>query len=252
MILRNDLILYLNKLLAINIFNDYCPNGLQVEGKPKLNKIITGVTACQQLIDAAIDQQADAIIVHHGYFWKNENPCITGLKYKRIKALIQNKINLFAYHLPLDSHNIYGNNVQLANILGIQIDTERQSNNPTDLLFTGSLKTATPAEIFKNHIQQQLDRKPLLISGGDHMIKTIGWCTGAAQQYIEEAKTHGLDAFISGEISENTVHFAREAGIHYFAAGHHHTEKYGAPALGEHLADKFSLEHVFIDIPNPV
>jgi len=239
---------HINELLDINSFKDYAPNGLQVEGKAKLKKIVTGVSATQALIEAAIDADADAIVVHHGWFWEKEDPRIVGMKYKRLKLLMQHDISLLGYHLPLDAHPELGNNAQLANRLDIQIEDVIDEQGVGNY---GRLKEYVSLEDFGNRIEKSLDRKPLLISGGDHAIRRVGWCTGGAQNWISKAADAGVDAFISGEISEHTVHVARESGLHYIAAGHHATERYGVKALGEAVAAELGLVCEFIDIDNP-
>jgi dinuclear metal center YbgI/SA1388 family protein len=240
---------YCNELLHIDAFSDYCPNGLQVQGGPDVECVVTGVTASQALIDAAIAHDADMVLVHHGYFWKGEDPCITGMKHRRIAALMRHNISLLAYHLPLDAHSELGNNIQLARVLGFEVDG---TLNPESIGLLGHLDTPLSLEDLGRHVGRCLNREPVLIAGGDQVIKHIGWCTGAAQSYLEQAAEAGMDAFLSGEISEQTVHAARVLGIHYIAAGHHATERYGVQALGEKLASEFSLSHHFIDIPNPV
>lgn len=239
---------YLNELLAIENFKDYGPNGLQVEGKASVNKIITGVSATQALIEAAVDHDADAILVHHGWFWKNEDPRIVGIKQRRLKVLMQNEISLLAYHLPLDAHPELGNNAQLAKLLGFHVEAVMDSQGVGNV---GHLETATSLEELGNKIESTLQRKPLLINAGNHPIQRIAWCSGGAQGWIDKAVEAGVDAFMSGEISEHTVHTARESGVHYIAAGHHATERYGVQALGEHLAGKYGLNCTFIDIDNP-
>lgn len=251
-VLRNELINYINGLLTPGLFKDYCPNGLQVEGRAEIHKIVTGVTASQQLIDQAIELQADLILVHHGFFWKGEDSCITGIKRKRIKALLENDINLLAYHLPLDAHPEVGNNAQLAALLGLTVTGGLEPDNPRSIGFVGTLPQAMSAEKFAELIEGKMKRAPLLISGGEHPIKTVAWCSGGAQGYIENAIALGVDAYFSGEISEPTVHSARENGIHYFSAGHHATERYGVQALGERLAQEFAVEHQYLEIDNPV
>ncbi|MGZ9898111.1 Nif3-like dinuclear metal center hexameric protein [Shewanella gaetbuli] len=242
---------YLTEFLNVTKFKDYAPNGLQVQGKNNIKTIVTGVTACQPLIDQAIALQADAIIVHHGFFWKNEPEVLTGMKYKRIKALMDNDISLFGYHLPLDAHHGVGNNVQLAAQLGI-LNPCIYEEVAQDLLWHGHLPNPLDAGEFTNNIATALGRQPLHIGDSTKPIHTVAWCTGGAQDYIDYAVQMGVDAFISGEVSERTFHSAMEQGIHYFAAGHHATERYGVQALGDHLAEKFGIEHHFVDITNPV
>ncbi|WEM43944.1 Nif3-like dinuclear metal center hexameric protein [Photobacterium sp. DA100] len=243
----------LNELLSPHLIKDYCPNGLQVEGKSEVKKIITGVTACQALIDRAIEEQADALLVHHGFFWKGEAAEIRGMKYRRIKALIENGINLYAYHLPLDVHPTLGNNAKLAEMLDIEVLGGLEEGNPNSVAIYGQLSQPLSGEELAARLSITLHREPLHI--GDNApkeIKTLGWCTGGGQDFIELAANKGLDAFISGEISERTVHISRELGIHYFSAGHHATERYGIKSLGEYLADKHKFDVVFIDVDNPV
>lgn len=243
----------INHELHINLYHDYAPNGLQVEGRREIKTIVTGVTACQLLIDKAVELNADAILVHHGYFWKNEPQTITGIKQKRIKTLLSNNINLFGYHLPLDGNNKLGNNAQLAHLLGITVD---HREDLTDLLFKGSLSTAVDPLYFKHQLEQQLHHgktHSVLFCGDNapNMIERIAWCSGGGQDYIEQAALQGFDAFITGEVSERTIHLAREYGINFYAAGHHATERYGIKKLGEWLTDNYSLSTIFIDIDNP-
>ncbi len=251
MVTLNELVSYTNTLLDSAAFQDYCPNGLQVEGRVQLRKLVTGVTASQALIDAAIEAQADAVLVHHGFFWKGEDPCVTGMKRRRLAALLAADISLIAYHLPLDAHAELGNNAQLGALLGLSPEGWFGPERGPALACHCSLAEALPASALTAHIANVLGRTPQFIAGGEHPVQRLGWCTGAAQGYIEAAAALGLDAFISGEISEQTVHVARECGIHYFAAGHHATERYGVRALGEHLAGQFGLEHLHLDIDNP-
>ena len=251
MINLEELVAYLDDLLEVERFTDYCPNGLQVEGRPNVRKLVSGVTASRALLDAARERHADAILVHHGYFWRGEDACIVGIKRQRLQILLESNISLLAYHLPLDAHPVYGNNAQLGERLGFATQGQFGHDDPAIGLY-GQLGEAMTASALSSHIEQALQRAPLHIAGGASVIHSIAWCTGAAQGYIEQALHLGVDAYISGEISEQTVHIAREAGIHYFAAGHHATERYGVQALGEHLADHFGLEHEFVDVPNPV
>lgn len=244
---RSDILQTLDQWLTPENFQDYCPNGLQVEGRPEVSRIISGVTASQALVDAAVGAGADMILVHHGYFWKGEPQPITGMKRARISTLLSHEISLVAYHLPLDDHPEYGNNRQLAGVLGIE--------NPrplSGLLWQGELKEPLSAEAFADYLADRLDRRPLHVGSGPHQIRRIAWCTGAAQGFLPMAVEAGVDAYISGEASEPTTHTARECGIHYFGAGHHATERYGVQALGEALAREFGIEHRFIDCDNPV
>ncbi|MCW8957305.1 MAG: Nif3-like dinuclear metal center hexameric protein [Gammaproteobacteria bacterium] len=248
-----QLVAYCNDLLLINDFDDYCPNGLQVEGKANINCLVTGVTASRDLIDRAIAQGADALLVHHGYFWKGEDASIVGLKKQRIARLLQNDISLLAYHLPLDAHTEYGNNIELARRLGIRVTGVMDQGRARGLLWYGELEQVLTANELSERIATALNRQPLhLSSSSQQPIHRLAWCTGGAQGYIEAAAQLGVDAYISGEVSEQTFHLARELDIHYFAAGHHATESYGVQALGLHLAEQFELESKFIDVFNPV
>ncbi len=242
----DELCHFCDDYLSINEFQDFCPNGLQIEGKNNINHLVTGVTASLELIDAAIEQNADAILVHHGYFWKGEAPALVGYKGKRIRQLMQNDISLLAYHLPLDFHPTVGNNAQLALRMGWLV-TEQQ-----DHLWIGEVAEPCCVDAVLDELGEKIDSNPLLIAGGDHPVHRIAWCTGAAQSYIEQALEQGVDLFISGEISEQTVHIARETGIHYIAAGHHATERYGVQAIGDIIANRFDIHHEYIEIDNPV
>jgi dinuclear metal center YbgI/SA1388 family protein len=252
MVARNECLSYLETLLEPNRFQDYCPNGLQVEGADTVENIVSGVTASQDLIDAAIDLNADTILVHHGYFWRGEDPRVIGIKQRRLKQLLIHNINLIAYHLPLDAHAILGNNAQLATLLNIEIDGRIAGTGNPAIGFCGSLQEVKSVPELADQLRTVLEREPLIIQAHDRPMATIGWCSGSAQNYIQQAADLGLDAFISGEISEQTVHLARELGINYISAGHHATERYGVKALGENLAEKFEINHQFIDINNPV
>lgn len=251
MLQRDTLLNELNNLLQPQFFKDYAPNGLQVQGRDAIQTLVSGVTASRALIERAIALNADAIFVHHGYFWKSEDPAITGMKFQRVKALIDHGINLFAYHLPLDAHPELGNNAQLAKVLGFRIEGGLQPGEQRPIGNVGSLVQPLTLEQLGAQVAEKLGRRPLLVRGGDHPIRRIAWCTGGAQGYIEQAVALGADAYLSGEISEQTVHIARECGIHYIAAGHHATERFGASAVGQHLAERFGLAHHFIDIDNP-
>jgi dinuclear metal center YbgI/SA1388 family protein len=252
MVSRKTLGSYIDELLDVGAFRDYCPNGLQVEGREQINKLVSGVTASQALLDAAIEVQADAILVHHGYFWKGESQVISGIKKRRIKRLLDADVSLFAYHLPLDAHPAYGNNAGLAAKLELEVEGRFGGEGAEAIGMVGKLNTPQDPETFATHVEACLNRKPMHIAGKPGAISSIAWCTGAAQGYIEKAVELGVDAYLSGEISEQTVHIARETGVHFFSAGHHATERYGVDLLGQHLAEYFDLDYQFMDIDNPV
>ncbi|MDX4947694.1 type 2 GTP cyclohydrolase I [Providencia manganoxydans] len=237
----------INNELKINEYQDYAPNGLQVEGRSHVQKIVTGVTACQALLDKAVEMEADAIIVHHGYFWKNEPSVIKGMKRKRLKTLLENDINLYGYHLPLDAHHQLGNNTQLAHLMGVKIDGHIDPLMP----FGYFDQPITPAEL-NERLESRLGRKPLHCGDtGKQEIRQIAWCTGGGQGFILQAAEFGVDAFVTGEVSEQTIHIAREMGIHFYSAGHHATERYGIKALTKWLVDHHNLDATFVDIDNP-
>ncbi|SIO01783.1 dinuclear metal center protein, YbgI/SA1388 family [Sulfurivirga caldicuralii] len=246
---RDELLAYLNGLLKPDAFNDYAPNGLQVEGTETVTRIVTGVTACQALLDMAVRWQADMVLVHHGYFWKSEPVTLTGMKGWRIRTLMQHDINLVAYHLPLDAHVELGNNAQLGKLWELHDITPDDDS----LVRLGRLPAAVPLEEFVLTVERTLGRAPLHLPGGPERVQIVAWCSGAAQGYIDRAADWGADVYVSGEVSEQTTHQARELGIHYLAAGHHATERVGVQALGEHLQAVFpELKVRFVDIPNPV
>ena len=248
---RVELLACLDEWLQPGRFRDYCPNGLQVEGREEIDSLMTGVTASLALIEEARERGADALLVHHGYFWRNESPTVVGMKAQRIRLLLGSDISLFAYHLPLDAHDEMGNNVQLARVLEMDVDgllCERESETGR----IGRLREPRGKEEMMRWLEERLDHPVVWAGPGtEEPITTVGWCTGAGQSFIERAAELGLDAFVSGEISEPTAHVARECGIHYFACGHHATERYGVQAVGDRLAEKFGLRCEFVDIPNP-
>ena len=240
---------YTGQLLEIERFRDYCPNGLQVEGRPLIKTLVSGVSASQQLLEAAAEANADAILVHHGWLWKNDDLPVTGIRRRRLKFLLERDISLIAYHLPLDAHRQLGNNAQLAMQLGFAIDGwfgEQQIGA------YGLLQAPASLQELGARLEQALRHKPLLIGDPQRAIRRIAWCTGAAQDYLKLAVELGVDAFLTGEVSEHTVHLSRESGVAFIAAGHHATERGGIKALGDHLAMQFGLTHRFIDIDNPV
>lgn len=239
----------LDELLEPWRFRDYCPNGLQVEGGGEVRRLVTGVTACQALLDAAVAWEADAVLVHHGFFWRSEDPCLRGMKGRRIATLIRANINLFAYHLPLDVHPALGNNAGLGRALGLEHFGLLDANDPSLPVFVGAYREPRSLAAIAGQLEGVLGRG--VIAVGDVSVTRIGWCTGGGQGYIDAAAAAGADAFVSGEISEQTTHSAREQGIGFIAAGHHATERFGVRSVGEWLAAKFCLEHRFIDIDNP-
>lgn len=249
MVKINELTHYTQQLMQVTRFKDYCPNGLQVEGRDEINKIVTGVTASMALLEAAHKVGADLVLVHHGYFWRNETPEIVGIKQRRIKFLLTHGINLMAYHLPLDAHEVLGNNVQLGNLLGFKAQNYIGSEN---LIAYAELETEMSLSQVVSLLELRLDRQVIAIGELERIVKKVAWCTGAAQGYMEQAIALGVDLYISGEISEQTTHQSLESGVAYICAGHHATERYGIQALGSHLAEKFNLAHEFIDIHNPV
>ncbi len=246
---RDELASYLDRLLDVSRIKDYCPNGLQVEGKAEVRRIVTGVTASLALIEAAAVAGADALLVHHGWFWKGEDGRIVGTRRRRIGALLAADANLFAYHLPLDLHAELGNNAQLGERLGIP--TSGRCGDQ-DLVWLGELPAPETLEVFRTRVESAVNRTPLLIGDPARVVRRAAWCTGGAQDWFEAAIGAGVDVFVTGEIAEQHVHLARETGVAFVAAGHHATERFGIQALGGHLAGKFGLEHRFIDIDNPV
>jgi dinuclear metal center YbgI/SA1388 family protein len=243
------LVAYCDRLLDADRFSDSAPNGLQVEGERPVQRLVSGVTASAALIDAAGESGADAILVHHGWFWKGENPCLTGIKGRRARRLLRAGASLIAYHLPLDAHPTMGNNATLGMRLGV-LDAE-PAPGTEGLLWTGRLAHGCSPDALAGEISERLGRQPTLVRAGRLCIERLAWCTGGGQGYIAQAAELGVDAFLSGEISEQTTHQAREYGIAFIAAGHHATERFGVQALGGHLAERFKLEHRFVDIDNP-
>jgi dinuclear metal center YbgI/SA1388 family protein len=248
---REELASFLAQTLDINRFRDYCPNGLQVEGRMQIKTLVTGVTASLALIEAAVDAGADAILVHHGYFWRGEDARVVGPKQRRLKLLLGHDINLFAYHLPLDAHPQLGNNAQLAQQLGLTDDGRFGEDGLGWLGRASDVGLRTVGDLARE-IETRLGRIPMLVGDASLPLTRIAWCTGAAHGMLADAIAAGANVYLSGEISEPVVHLAREAGVAYLACGHHATERYGVQALGGHIAERFGITHRFIDIPNPV
>ena len=245
----HELVNYTGQLLEVECFRDYCPNGLQVQGRAQVRKLVSGVTASLQFLEAAHAAGADAILVHHGYFWRNESSVVTGIKHARLKFLLQNDISLLAYHLPLDAHPEFGNNAQLGQILGMVQEGRTGEQN---LIAYGYLLQETTLAAFVEMLEYQLQRAPQVFGQMNRKIRRVAWCTGGAQGYFETAIALGVDLYISGEMSEQVFHLANETGVAYIAAGHHATERYGVQALSRYLAGKFGLEYEYIDIENPI
>jgi len=237
---------YTQSYLNADTFEDYCPNGLQIEGKEEIHKIISGVSANLALIEQAIDEKADAIFVHHGLFWKNDPQTISGAKRRKISLLLEHNINLFAYHLPLDAHPDVGNNIQLGKLLGIN----NMDSVVNSLLWTGEIDMSVSE--FGAKVEKTLQRTPLIIGNKDSNIKRIAWCTGAAQGFIDQAVDLNVDVYLTGEVSEQTPAIALENGLVFISAGHHATERYGVQALCQNLSDEFGCEHQYIEIDNCV
>lgn len=249
--LLNDIASYADGYLKINEFSDYCPNGLQVEGQAQIDKIACAVSASLSVVERAIDWGAQCLLVHHGYFWKNERTVITGMKKRRLQMLLSADVSLLAYHLPLDAHPIVGNNAQIAHRLGVGDLQALQKNKKTPIGNVGMLASPVNIQEFVESCEQTFDRQAIHVNGGPELVQKIALCTGGAQHMIEDAVEHQADVYLTGEISEQTVHIARECGLHFIAAGHHATERYGAQALASHLAEKFNLQQRFFDESNP-
>ncbi|AKC32197.1 type 2 GTP cyclohydrolase I [Candidatus Pantoea carbekii] len=243
-----DLEQIVNKKLNTISFKDYAPNGLQVEGRSEVKNLITGVTACQALLDQAVQYNVDGVLVHHGYFWKGESQIIKGMKRQRLRTLLSNDINLYCWHLPLDAHPEFGNNIQLSRLFNIEV-----KGYILPLVLWGEFINSLSGSALAKMITNCLGHKPLHCSdNAPAIIKRVAWCSGSGQNFINDAAEFGVDAFITGEVSEQTIHSAREQGLHFFAVGHHATERSGIKALGEWLAKHYSLDINFIDIYNPV
>ena len=246
---RTEIESYLNTLLEVGRFRDYGPNGLQVEGRVGIGKVVSGVTASLALIEAAVARQADAVLVHHGLFWKGHDGRITGWMKQRIELLLRHQINLFAYHLPLDAHPQLGNNAQFGQRLKFTADGRFGEQ---ELGFIGAPSQPLTTAALGALLKFRLNREPVVVEGASaRQIRRVAWCTGGAQGYFEAAIAAGADAYITGEISEPQAHLARETGVSFLACGHHASERYGAPALGAHIAEKFGLMHEFVEIDNP-
>ena len=247
-----DIIQWCDQTLKSPEFKDYAPNGLQIEGKTEVHKILAAVTASQDAIDAAIRENADLLLVHHGYFWKGEAYPITGMRGKRIKSLIQHDISLLAYHLPLDSHPSLGNNAAIADLLKLERIEELDPSEGHPIGNIGYLNQPMPVEEFKTFVSEKLKFDVTHLPADKNMIEKVGFCTGGAQDFIIKAAEQGCDAYISGEVSERTFYEAKELGVHYFACGHHATERYGVQRLGQAISEQFDIEYVYFELNNPI
>lgn len=247
-----DIIQWCDQTLKSPEFKDYAPNGLQIEGKTEVRKILAAVTASQDAIDAAIRENADLLLVHHGYFWKGEAYPITGMRGKRIKSLIQHDISLLAYHLPLDSHPSLGNNVAIADLLRLERIEALDPSERHPIGNIGYLNQPMPVEEFKKFVSEKLKFDAIHLPADKNMIEKVGFCTGGAQDFIVKAAEQGCDAYISGEVSERTFYEAKELGVHYFACGHHATERYGVQRLGQAISEQFDIEYVYFELNNPI
>ncbi len=246
---------WLDSTLQTHRYKDYCPNGLQVEGRNTIRHIITGVTASQALLDVAVQQNADAVLVHHGWFWKNESPVLRGAKRRRIATALQHDLNVFGFHLPLDAHPEWGNNAQLGIRLGLEADRDADGApvtfGPGDLMWRGRCEPCS-LETLARRIGDVLGRQALALGDPAKMIRSVAWCTGGAQNMMDAAIDAGIDVYISGEASEQNFHMANESGTAYIAAGHHATERYGVQALGRAIAEQFGIRVDFVDLDNPI
>ncbi|MCH8179796.1 MAG: Nif3-like dinuclear metal center hexameric protein [Proteobacteria bacterium] len=245
---RGTLVNHIQALLEVDRFKDYGPNGLQVEGRAEVRKVVTGVTASLALIEAAIAEGADALIVHHGLFWRGQDGRVTGWMRQRLGQLLAHDINLLAYHLPLDAHASLGNNAQWGQRLGLVAEGRFGDQ---DIGFIGAVPEALSLQALAERTQQAMGRAPVVVPGDGRPLRRVAWCSGGAQGHFEQAIAAGADAFLTGEISEPQAHCARETGVAFLACGHHASERYGVQALGDHLATRLGLQHTFIDVPNP-
>lgn len=252
MMQRDTLLQDLNNYLKSVQFADYAPNGLQVEGKAAVRRVCTAVTASLEIIELAIALQADVLLVHHGFFWRGESSIISGMKRKRLSRLLAHDINLIAYHLPLDVHPLIGNNACIGKLLQADQIVQHAHEKIDGLIWSGHLQAPQSAETFSKTLTNLFQQTPIHLSGGKNPIAKVAWCSGAAQDFIVQAAALGMDAYISGEVSERTYYLAKELGIHYFACGHHATERFGIQALGTYLQSQYGLEVQFIDVDNPI
>ncbi len=251
MVALTELVAWCDTLLGVADYQDYSPNGLQVEGRPEVHTVVSGVSASRALLERAVERNADLVLVHHGWFWRGEDLRVVGMKRRRLALLLAHDISLLAYHLPLDGHAEVGNNARLGELFGINIEGRFGPGPNGGIACFGSLPAPLSAAEFAGRVGQALGREAVLVPGGERPVRRVGWCSGGADGYLEQAAALGLDAYVSGELGEPTVHAAQELGVHYVAAGHHATERYGVQALGAHLAGRFGIRHEYIEVPSP-
>lgn len=245
---RQHLIKILDDLLHPELFKDYAPNGLQVEGKSEISRVVTAVSATQNVLDQALALKADALLVHHGWFWRGENPALVATKYRRLKTLMSGEINLIAYHLPLDAHATLGNNAQMAQLLAATDVAQGGENN---FIWTG-LVPPISVQTLASHLEKCLNRSPLVLGDQTKTVSRLAWCSGAAEDFFEDAIAMGAEAYISGEATERTTHLAREMHVPFLVCGHHATERLGIKALSDWLSENHGLECIFVDDENPI
>lgn len=247
---KDRIVNFCKDLLNPEEFDDYCPNGLQLDGKEDIKKIVGGVTACLELFENAAEAKADLILVHHGLIWFGVQPVFTGSHGRRLRFLFENNINLLAYHLPLDGNMVVGNAAEIGRLLNL---TDIEPAIPYRGNFAGisGMTTGQKIEDIEKKWSSISTREPLIFPYGPQNIKKIAIATGGAQKEIMAAVEAGADLFITGEVSEQTMHIAKEEGIHFISAGHHETEKFGVIALGQRLASEFKIDFEFIDVYNP-
>ena len=245
---RQHLIKIIDDLLHPELFKDYAPNGLQVEGKSEISRIVTAVSATQNVLDQALALKADALLVHHGWFWRGENPAVVATKYRRLKTLMSGEINLVAYHLPLDAHVTLGNNAQMAKLLAA---TDVIQGGENSFIWSGLVSPITVQRL-ACHLEKNLNRPPLVLGDQTKTVSRLAWCSGAAEDFFEEAIAIGADAYISGEATERTTHLARETHVPFLVCGHHATERLGIKALSDWLSENHGLECIFVDDENPI
>jgi dinuclear metal center YbgI/SA1388 family protein len=249
----DQLIAALDELLQPAAFQDLGPNGLQVPGAREVSRVVTGVSAQRELSERAVELDAQLVLVHHGLFWSFQPPGLTPLLAERLRPLFKHDVNLAAYHLPLDAHPTHGNNALLAQALGCERHEPFGAYKGTPIGRAGTFAAdGITRDELHTRVREATQREPLMLGAGPERIRTIGIVSGSAADTLHEAAAAGLDAFLTGEPREHITSDARELGLHFVAAGHYATETFGVRALGDLLAERFGIEHRFVEIPNPV